>query len=69
VAGLNIEVKFAGEVEQVRLADKSKVLDLLRELGINREVVAVKIGGKVVPEEETLKDGDRVEVFRIVSGG
>lgn len=67
---MKIEVKFAGgEIKQIQAAEGTRVLDLLRELGVNRETVLVKVCGKVAPEEQPLKDGDRVEIFRIVTGG
>jgi thiamine biosynthesis protein ThiS len=70
VVGLKIEVKFAGRgVKQIQVTEDTTVLELLGKLGVNRETVLVKVGGKVVPEEQPLKDGDRVEVFQIVSGG
>ncbi len=67
---MNIEVRFAGEKARVMSLENGKrVLDLLGELGVGREVVAVRLDGKIVPEEETLRDGSKVEIFRIVTGG
>jgi thiamine biosynthesis protein ThiS len=51
------------------MAEGATVLELLRKLGVNRETVLVRINGKVGPEEQPLRDGDRVEVFQIVTGG
>lgn len=67
---MKVEVRLAGEdARNLEVPAGSKLVDLLKENGINREVVLVKVSGKVVPEEEPLKEGDRVEIFRIVTGG
>lgn len=67
---MKIQVKVAGgKVRRVQIKENSTIFDLLKKLGVNREIVAVRVSGKVVPEEEPLKDGDRVDVFQIVTGG
>ena len=46
---------------------------LLEELGVDRRLVAVAYNGDVIPratyDDVTLRDGDRVEVVRMVGGG
>ena len=42
---------------------------LLEELGVNRETVVVSKNGEITVEEDTLREGDEVEIIRIVSGG
>ena len=46
---------------------------LLEELGVDRRMVAVAHNGDVIPratyDDVTLRDGDRVEVVRMVGGG
>ena len=47
--------------------------ELLDELGVNRRLVAVAHNGEVIPrdryEEVALRDGDAVEIVRMVGGG
>jgi sulfur carrier protein len=47
--------------------------ELLDTLGVDRRTVAVALNGDVVPrdryEEVALRDGDAVEVVRMVGGG
>ncbi len=67
---MNVEVRFAGEKAREMAVDLgAHVLDILKQLGVGREVVAVRLDGKLVPEEEPLQDGSKVEIFRIVTGG
>jgi thiamine biosynthesis protein ThiS len=46
---------------------------LLTELGVDRRMVAVAHNGEVIPratyDAVTVRDGDRVEVVRMVGGG
>jgi len=47
--------------------------ELLDELGVNRRTIAVAHNGEVIPrdryEEVVLRDGDAVEIVRMVGGG
>jgi thiamine biosynthesis protein ThiS len=49
------------------------LLDFLRESQIDTRLVAVAINGEVVPKREyetvCLRDGDAVEIVRMVGGG
>lgn len=54
--------------------DREKGLpELLDELGVNRKLVAVAHNGEVIPrdryDEIVVRDGDRIEVVRMVGGG
>jgi thiamine biosynthesis protein ThiS len=47
--------------------------ELLTELGVDRRMVAVAHNGDVIPratyDDVTVRDGDRIEVVRMVGGG
>ena len=53
--------------------DGTSIIKLLETLGIEQRRVAVAINGEVVPrtehEQNILKDGDQVEIVRMVGGG
>ncbi len=59
--------------EEKVLADGISVLDMLNALEIERRGIAVELNREVVPkgrhEETRLKEGDTVEVIRMVGGG
>ncbi len=59
--------------EEKVLADGISVLDMLNALEIERRGIAVELNREVVPrgrhEETRLKEGDAVEVIRMVGGG
>ncbi|MEW6222609.1 MAG: MoaD/ThiS family protein [Candidatus Hadarchaeota archaeon] len=65
-----VEVKLIGESSRkIKVDGERKISDILTGLGISRETVVVSLNGKIVPEEETAKEGDRLEVLPVVTGG
>ena len=56
--------------ERKRIAFKGgTIADLLREIGLAREEVLVKVGGKLTPEDARMGAKDRVEIIKVVFGG
>jgi sulfur carrier protein len=57
----------------VELAGPTPLLDYLRGLGVDARAVAVEVNGEILPREgyaeRTLRDGDQVEIVRMVGGG
>jgi len=47
----------------------NNVLELLKNLNINKEVVLVVKNGNLITEDETLQDKDKVELISVISGG
>lgn len=49
------------------------ISDLLSELSLLNEGIAIAVNGEVVPRSKhgdySLKDGDRVEIVKVVGGG
>ena len=66
-----MQIQLNGEPRP--LSAGSTVADLLSELQLRREGVAVAINRRVVPRsqhgERVLEDGDQVEVITAVGGG
>jgi thiamine biosynthesis protein ThiS len=56
-----------------QLAGEMTLPALLSELGVDRRMVAVAHNGEVIPratyDSVTVRDGDRIEVVRMVGGG
>lgn len=46
-----------------------KIARLLEELDINREEVIVFKKGEICVEEEEIREGEEIEILRVVSGG
>jgi len=46
-----------------------RVKDLLAHLSLNREAVIVVVDGVLVTEDKTVREGEKVKIIRVVSGG
>jgi sulfur carrier protein len=53
------KVKFNGKI----------VKELLTQLKLNSETIIVTRNNEVIPEEESLKNKDKLELLSVVSGG
>ncbi len=62
-----IEVEVRGKKKKVKEA--SDVGSLLKKLNLNPEEYVVSINGKIVLEDEKLREGDKVKLYPVVSGG
>lgn len=68
---VEVKVKIIGQraTRKVKVAPRTKITELLNQLGQNRETVVVRLNGKIIAEEERLSDGDSVEILPVVTGG
>ena len=59
--------------KSVELEQPTPLLTYLEQLGVNPRAVAVEHNGEIIDraayESITLRDGDRVEIVRMVGGG
>jgi sulfur carrier protein len=66
-----ISLKINGK--EVELERPTPLLDYLEKLGVNARTVAVEHNGEIIPRTSftrvTLREGDRVEIVRMVGGG
>ncbi len=66
-----IEVQVNGK--RIELNEPTALLDYLEQLGVNPRAVAVEHNGGIVQRADygstVLRDGDRVEIVRMVGGG
>jgi sulfur carrier protein len=61
------------EVDTSAHGDATRLLDLLAAFEVNPKLVAVAINGDVIPKREfasaQVRDGDALEIVRMVGGG
>ena len=59
--------------ENVETKESSSIAELLTQLGISRERIAVELNLDIVPrgkyDEHLLAEGDRIEIVHFVGGG
>jgi len=65
---MQIKLKSYGKTKSVK-TDKKTIESLLKGENINTESFLVKKNGRFVPAEDSLKDGDEIELINIVSSG
>ncbi|HEY4027142.1 MAG TPA: sulfur carrier protein ThiS [Candidatus Dormibacteraeota bacterium] len=57
----------------VELAEPTPLLDYVRGLGVDPRAIAVEVNGEILQREQydscTLRDGDVIEIVRMVGGG
>lgn len=67
----HIQVVINGEERE--FAEGITIFEFLKELEIKPQAIAVELNLEIVPkskyEETPLRDGDRVEIVRMVGGG
>ncbi|MBI4416752.1 MAG: MoaD/ThiS family protein [Euryarchaeota archaeon] len=68
---MRVEVEFhpGGNRRDVELATDATGLALVRALGLAPDGHVLVRGDAPIPEDETLRDGDRIRVLAVVSGG
>jgi len=44
-------------------------MEVLRLAGLNPDVYLVRRKGEIIPDDEVVRGGDRLECLRVVSGG
>ena len=65
---MRIAVRYLNDEKTVEL-DNATVEKALKAAGIGTQMVIAKVNGSIVPDSEPLKDGDKIEAIRVVSGG
>jgi len=67
---VEITVKVVGQrTRRLKVDPGTTIAELLKRVGQNRETVVVRLNGRIVAEEERLKEGDLIEVIPVVTGG
>ena len=58
-----------GKEEKVLDKNLKRVIDIFKELNLNPEEYLVIRDGKVLTEDEEVKENDEIELIRVISGG
>ena len=65
-----VRVRVLGSGERVvEYRPGMRVVDVLRSLGLLSNEYVVTRGGRVVAEDEPVRDGDELVLYPVVSGG
>jgi len=63
------KVKVNEKFVKAKLKKGMNVLDLMRQLGVNRETHLARKNGELISELEEVCGKDKIEIFGVVYGG
>jgi sulfur carrier protein len=66
---MDIEVIIGEDTLEKSIPENSSIKELLKLLEIPTETVVVKRNQTIVIEEETINDGDIIEIIKVIYGG
>ena len=66
---MKIKVKIEGKTKTLDMEKDSNVRNIFEKLDESTEMYVVRRGKEIVIEEDKLKDGDKIEFIKVVSGG
>jgi sulfur carrier protein ThiS len=69
---MKISVQFMPEkndIPDMEIAQGAICLDVLNKLGLSPDAHIVTRKGEPIPIDERLKDGEQIEIIKVVSGG
>ena len=66
---INVFYDKENKEKTMELANNSSVKDLLAKMKINPVTVIVSKNDNIIPEDEKLKDKDKVRLISVISGG
>jgi sulfur carrier protein ThiS len=69
---MKINVQFLperNEIADVEVADGAMCLAVLEKLNLSPDAHIVTREGDPIPIDEKLKDGEKIEIIKVVSGG
>lgn len=66
---IHVALRPGNDEKVVELAPGASGLDLIRSLDLAPDAHVLLRGEAPIPEDEALRDGDRIRVVAVVSGG
>lgn len=66
---MEITVIFGKEEENREIQGDTTIKEVLDAMNISSETVVVKRNQEIVMDEESLKNGDVIEIIRVIYGG
>ena len=66
---MTIKLINKNDEKEISFEEKLKIEDILKKEEIPIESVVVKLNKETVTEDEIVKDGDEIEVIKVIYGG
>ncbi len=66
---MSFTLKIKDNVEEREINGELTIKDLLDDLDLSSETMVAKKNGEIVIEDESIEDGDAIELIQIIYGG
>ncbi len=66
---MKVEVIIRDKKKKITLPDNSRMKSLLEKINAKEEEYVFSRNGKIVLSDEKLKEGDKIKLFPVISGG
>lgn len=57
------------DIKDIEISENTTITDILKKEEIPIETVVVKLNGDTVTEDEKVKNGDELEIIKVIYGG
>lgn len=57
------------DIKDIEISENTTIADILKKEEIPIETVVVKLNGDTVTEDENVKNGDELEIIKVIYGG
>ena len=57
------------DIKDIEISENTNIADILKKEEIPIETVVVKLNGDTVTEDEKVKNGDELEIIKVIYGG
>ena len=57
------------DIKDIEISEHTTIADILKKEEIPIETVVVKLNGDTVTEDEKVKNGDELEIIKVIYGG
>ena len=64
-----MQIYLEHEDETISMDYEGTILDLLKKLKINKNVVVVDVNGKIAEHEDTITNKEKIKILDVVTGG
>ena len=66
---ITIKMQRTQEIKKIKIDDNSTVEDILKKIDVKPDTVIVMHKNKPVPIDDTLKEGQEINILEVASGG
>ncbi len=66
---MKVKINDNGQIREVDIKNASTVAEAAKKVKIILPSYLAKLGNRIVPDTQKLKESDEIEFFKIISGG